>query len=154
MSSARGQANHHLYLARLLLDAWGPAREAGELRVTLVDQAWAPAVRLHLRLAWGWFLLSLAQPAQWPEEFPACCDDLPAPPAGRSLPGELGECRQLEETEWLSAILRKTPPVLDKPARGSLATSVDTGSDPETLDAARRHLQALFDRLGTFVDES
>lgn len=154
MSSARGQANHHLYLARLLLDAWEQAREAGELRVTLLDQAWAPAVRLHLRQAWGWFLLSLAQPAQLPETLPSCYDDLPPPPTGRSLPGELGECRQLEQTDWLSSILQEPLAEADRPSRNSLATPVASGNEPDGLEAARGRLQALFDRLGAFVDES
>lgn len=154
MSSARGQANHHLYLARLLLEAWQQARAAGELRGTLVDQAWAPAVRLHLQRAWGWFLLALAQPAQLPPSLPDCVDALPAPPLGRSLPAELEECRQLESSPWLAPYLHESAPGEPAPARVGLAVSVDPASDPEALAATLDRLRDTFDRLGSFVDES
>lgn len=153
MSSARGKANHHLYLAGLLLDAWRQARSAGELRATLVDQAWAPAVRLHLQRAWGWFLLSLAQPARLPERLPGCCAELPPPPAGRSQPAELEECRRAEQADWLAPVLSEPVPALSGPARSGLAVDIDASSEPELLAAAVPRLQQLFDRLGSFVDE-
>lgn len=154
MSSARGQANHHLYLARLLLEAWQQARVAGDLRVSVIDQAWAPAVRLHLQRAWGWFLLALAQPSQLPAALPAGVDGLPPPPPGRSLPAELQECRQLESAHWLAAILKEPLPGEQRPARSGLAVSLDPAADPDALAAALPRLQDLFDRLGSFVDES
>lgn len=154
MSSARGQANHHLYLARLLLDAWQQARDAGDLRASVIDQAWAPAVRWHLQRAWSWFLLSLAQPPQPPAVLPAGVADLPAPPAGRSLSAELEECHRLESSDWLSPVLHDEVPGGAGPAKAGLAVSLDPAADLQTLAATLPRLRDLFDHLGSFVDES
>ena len=50
----RGRANHHLYLARLLIDGWEAQREAGAAPADILDAAHAPGVREQLLAAYGW----------------------------------------------------------------------------------------------------
>src|SRR5690606_2772142 len=66
MSSPRGQANHGLYLARVLLAAWRRDLAAEDIPASVLAQAVGPAVRGHLLDAYGWFLLDLQKPAQLP----------------------------------------------------------------------------------------
>ena len=59
----RGAANQSLYRARLLLAAWDRAR--GEpVPEAQLQGAFYPAVRLHLRQAYGWFLLAVSGVAE------------------------------------------------------------------------------------------
>lgn len=61
MGTARGRANHHSHCARLLLDAWADAETAGLERRPVLADAYGLAVQVHLRAAYGWFVLELAQ---------------------------------------------------------------------------------------------
>ena len=77
MSSLRGQANQGLYLAKILLGAWQRDLDAQQLPAKALGAAYLPAVRLHLRRAYGWFLLEISRPDQAPVEPPTCTSKLP-----------------------------------------------------------------------------
>ncbi|QIB67345.1 DUF6586 family protein [Kineobactrum salinum] len=153
MSSARGRANHSLYLARLLLAAW--ERELGreDTPATVLAQAWAPAVRNHLLDAYGWFLLELLKPAEMPASLPVSVAQLPAAEPGKAVPAEVAEFEQLEQQGWLAEMLQA--PVSQAVHRGSdsLASSVDGLPTPVTMAAWAEQLDRAFARMGDLLDE-
>ena len=97
MSSARGQANHALYLARILIDAWQRDSDARSVAATILSQAYAPAIREHLVTAYGWFLLEVTRPGALPEQPPRSLSELPDVSDGKALPGEIREFHRLEQ---------------------------------------------------------
>ncbi len=151
-SSARGQANHCLYLARILIAAWRRDSEAQNLPASILAQAFLPGVQSQLRLAYGWFLLEITRQEPLPEKPPACCDELPPRPEGKVLPGEIAECRQLEQQGWLAELL--APPAQPTAGRSpdNLASGPAPGS-PEQAAAWADSLQRMFDRMGDSLDE-
>ncbi len=152
MGSARGRANHALYMARLVLAAW--RRDAAEESVPAVSlsQAFLPAVRDHLQQAYGWFLLEILRPEPMPAVPPRTCAALPGIAAGKALPGEIREFAQLEATGWLAGLL----------ATGDLQV---TGNAPDNLAAGPAFitpaeaagwadaLQVQFERMADSLDE-
>ncbi len=151
-SSARGQANHCLYLARILIAAWRRDCEAQNLPASILAQAFLPAVQSQLRSAYGWFLLDITREESLPAEPPPCCEALPPQPQGKVLPAEIAECRQLEREGWLAELL--APPAQPSAARNpeNLATGPAPGS-PEQAAAWADSLQRMFDRMGDSLDE-
>ena len=127
MSSARAYANQCLYLARIQLQAWARAAEAQSVPGTTVDQAFAPAVRLHLLDAFGWFALHILAATDLPDTPPHRCTELPSVSPGKAVPGEIREFEQLEQAGWLGQLQAMLPPP-GRPIRsaGNLA-SVDAG---------------------------
>ena len=87
MSSARGQANHALYLARILLAAWRRDLAAEAVATITLTQAFLPAVRLHLGHAYGWFLVEITRPGGLPVQPPQCVAELPEVADGKAVPG-------------------------------------------------------------------
>lgn len=153
MSSPRGQANHSLYLARLLLAAWQRelAREATP--ATVLAQAWVPAVRNHLLAAYGWFLLELAKPAELPSALPLSVAQLPPAAPGKALPAELMEFAQLERSGWLAALLQAPANAPVSRGSGSLASSVGDVPTPASMMAWAEQLDSAFARMGDLLDE-
>ncbi len=92
MSSLRGQANQGLYLAKILLAAWQRDLDAESLPARAVGEAYLPAMRLHLRRAYGWFLLEISRPDQAPPEPPSTTSELPDVGTGKAVPPEIREC--------------------------------------------------------------
>ena len=89
MAGSRGKANQSLYRARILLDAWDRARDEG-VREDHLLETFLPAVRLHLREAYGWFLLAVSgfeEPLD--KDLPRTTRDTPAPEPGRARSPEL-----------------------------------------------------------------
>lgn len=155
MSSPRGLANHHLYLARLVLSAW--AREAAEEQVPAqtLAEAFGPACHTQLLRAYGWFLLAIAGPDELPPEPPVRVADVPPFPEGKAVPGEIREFEQLERDGWLAELLAWQPPrpgqVVRRP--GNLARPAGTDAGPETLESWAQSLDTLFQRMGDSLDE-
>lgn len=152
-SSTRGQANHSLYLARILIAAWRRDSEAEVLPASTLAQAYLPAVRSHIQQAYGWFLLEITRQEALPPEPPRSCAELPALPEGKAVPGEIRECRQLERDGWLAELL--APPGQQAPgARNpdNLAAGPAQGS-AEQAEAWAESLQRMFDRMGDSLDE-
>ncbi|TGD73582.1 hypothetical protein E4634_11190 [Mangrovimicrobium sediminis] len=152
MSSARARANHHLYLARTLLRGW--QREADEEAVpgSILSQAYLPAVREHLVLAYGWFLLEITRPEPMPAQPPRCVAQLPALPQGKSLPGEAREFEQLEQGGWLAELLDTDAATTASRTPGNLA-STPAFTTARDAGAWADALQKVFDRMGDALDE-
>jgi hypothetical protein len=155
MSAARGRANQSLYLARILLDAWGAALDRQELPAGVICQAYLPAVRLHLGHAYGWFLLAIVQADRLPEGPPARSGELPPVPDGKVVPGEIRELSQLESSGWLADMLASAGPVAPA-GPGRRDNLVVAAPSTPGLEEARdwlARLGALFERMGDSLDE-
>ena len=118
MSTSRGRANHSLYLGKILLAAWRRETSNEVLPARVICQAYHPAVRLHLLDAYGWFLLDITGATELPQGPPHSCEELPDPPAGKAVPGEIREFRRLEREGWLAELLQET---VDAPAPAAWA---------------------------------
>lgn len=155
MSAARGRANQSLYLARILLDAWGEALDRQELPAGVISQAYLPAVKLHLEHAYGWFLLAIVQADLLPDRPPARSDELPPVPEGKVVPGEIRELSQLESAGWLADMLSQAPPVAaTQPARrDNLVVAAPATPGPAEARDWLTKLAALFERMGDSLDE-
>lgn len=158
MSSARGLANHHLYLARILLGAWQRDIRAEDIPARTLVQAYAPGCHRHLRLAYGWFLLAILAPDELPPEPPAAVAALPERPAGQVLPAEIKEFALLERDGWLGEMLAWQAGV---PARPAPKRSPDNlaragsegGGEHADFSAWSERLEALFLRMSDSLDE-
>jgi hypothetical protein len=152
MSSARGKANHALYLARILIAAWQRDSDARSVAATTLAQAYAPAIREHLVTAYGWFLLEITRPGSLPESPPRSLSELPDVAAGKALPGEIREFHQLEQDGWIGDLLAFSTQDASVPSAGNLAISV-TGPGPDQAAGWADRLQSLFDRMADSLDE-
>ena len=153
MSSARGLANHSLYMAKLLLEAWSDAEAAAPTRQQALNAAFAPALRNHLLDAYGWFLLALMRQTKLPGAPPHCTAQLPQRGPGIAEPGEIDEYRQAEQQGWLAGLQKPLPKGLP-PARRNNMLAV-TGTYPGYNDYREycSTLDALFQRMADSVDE-
>lgn len=154
MSSPRGLANQALYLANVLLAAWRETLVREEIPAGIVDQAFYPAVRLHLLNAYGWFLLEVVDAEPPPDGSPpTCCAEVPPQPDGIAFSGELREFERLEREDWLGSLL-SPPGRAPSPARspGNLAAaSAGPGLD-DVVDWADR-LERLISRMRDSLEE-
>jgi hypothetical protein len=153
MSTARGYANHHLYMASLLIEAWQREGESGSTPALALQGAFVPAIRLHLLDAYGWFLLALTRTTSLPSQAPHGVEELPSRPAGMGIPGEISEFRQLEQTGWIADL--RAPLPLGMPRRQtsqSLAASVTAPDLPQCRQWCD-DLRSLFDRMGDSLEE-
>jgi hypothetical protein len=151
---ARARANHELYLAKIVLGGW--RREAGEQAIpaSTLAQAFAGAVREHLVLAYGWFLLAICQANCPPQGPPRGCDELPAMPEGKVFPGEINEFRQLESSGWLADMLCRALPDPPAPRRSdNLASAPASLPDTEQAQIWLQELATRFERMGDSLDE-
>ena len=150
----RARANHALYLAKILLAAWRSDLEQQRIPSTTLAQAYAPGAREHLITAYGWFLLTVSQASVPPAGPTRCCDELPPLPAGKVLPGEINEFRQLEASGWLGDMLRTRDidtPVVRRP--DNLAVVAGDAPGPEQMEGWLGAMSSLFDRMGDSLDE-
>ncbi len=153
MSSARGQANHRLYLARILLLAWERALTEEDVAGTVLNQAYLPAVKEHLTGAYGWFLLEISRPDPVPAIIPHSVHELPGVTQGKALAGEIREFSQLEESAWLGELLAAQPAKTLKTPGQNLASNAGEGADISQMRHWADQLQALFDRMSDSLDE-
>ena len=153
MSKARGLANHSLYMARLLLSAWAETQSAAVTPIHAIDAAFAPAVRLHLLDAYGWFLLTSMRATQLPDGPPHCVAELADRAPGIARPAEVSECQYLENTGWLAQLQAPLPKGL---ARRGLGMSLAIESAYPDISMYRnwaRHVEDLFARMSDAIDE-
>ncbi|MEM8564287.1 MAG: hypothetical protein AAGF57_18760, partial [Pseudomonadota bacterium] len=109
MSSQRARANHCLYLAKIVSQAWQEELDKERIASSTLTQAFLEPTRCHLIAAYGWFLLATCNAEPPPNgSLPRGCDDLQPMPEGRMFPPEINEFRQLEETGWLQTMLRES----------------------------------------------
>ena len=152
MSSARGRANHALYLARILLAAWRRDLDAESVAAVTLTSAYLPGVRQHLVDAYGWFLLEITRPGALPEKPPRSLSDLPEVAEGKALPGEIREFQQLEQGGWIGEMLSSDSVTPAPSSASSLAVAAPL-SGPEQASLWADQLQSLFDRMGDSLDE-
>ncbi|RLQ22935.1 hypothetical protein DWB85_05700 [Seongchinamella sediminis] len=152
MSSARGQANHALYLANILLAAWRRDLAEESVAAVTLNQAYLPAIRAHLRHAYGWFLLEITRPGALPPQPPASLAELPGIDAGKALPGEIVEFQRLEAGGWIGDMLADDTAEESVASSGNLARGAPA-SGPEQASQWAGQLQSLFDRMGDSLDE-
>ena len=153
MSSARAQANHCLYLAKILLAGWQRALTAQDVAAGTLNQAFLPGARQHLLGAYGWFLLELtgADPSAGP---PRGCGELPEVPAGKAVSGEIREFQQLEANGWLAELLAEPgEPAHSARTAGNLVTASPGLPDCAQVQQWINRLEALFDRMSDSLDE-
>ena len=152
MSSARGQANHALYLARILIEAW--RRDLGDERVAAktLASAYMPAIRARLTDAYGWFLLEITRPGSLPDKPPQSLAELPEIAQGKALPGEIREFQRLEGEGWIGEMLADESAPAQASSPLNLAVAV-TQADPDQAATWANLLQQLFDRMGDSLDE-
>ena len=154
MISPRSLANQKLYHARILANSWREQLGSETIPATVLAEAFEQPARDCLRLAYGWFLLEIIQPAALPETPPESSDDLPVIAAGKVLPPEIQELRQLEKQGWLEAMLRLSdtgsPGVR---SAGNLAQSVKESIGPDLIDQWIEQLHSIFDRMADSLDE-
>lgn len=153
MSSLRGQANHGLYLARLLLAAWRRDLEAEDIPASVLAQAFGPAVRSHLLDAYGWFLLDLQKPAELPARPPHSAAWLPEVAPGKAVPAEIENFARLEQQGWLATLVQEPGTEPTRRSADSLAASAANLPDPDTLEALAQRLDDAFARVSDFLDE-
>jgi len=159
VSSHRARANHSLYCAGMLISSWRGAQDAGNFPATALNDAFLPAVHLHLRQAYGWFLLELSGAGDWGSEPPAGTAELPPVPAGKAIPAEVREFQRLESDGWVGEFLSALSPVAPaRPARsaraqGGLAVAAVDDNDCEAAAQWKRKFESLFDRMGDALDE-
>ena len=154
MSTARGLANHSLYMGKLLLDAWAQQAARADIPTQATDAAFAPAVRLHLLEAYGWFLLATIRLSSLPPSPPQSTHELPALATGLAIPGEVAEYRRLEQDGWLGRLQAPLPSGL--PRRSKTPVLAMSGSYPQIQDYTEwcGSLGALFGRVSDSLDEN
>lgn len=155
MSGPRARANHELYLARIVLAAWRRALEQEDIPASTLAQAFEPGAREHLIAAYGWFLLAASHAQATPDgALPRSCSQLPPPPPGKVLAGEINEFRQLEAGGWLAAMLQTCAGGEPAPRQqDSLATVTGDRPGIEQLEFWLQSLETLFGRIGDSLDE-
>ena len=154
MSSARAQANHSLYLAKIQLSSWQQALAAEDIPATTLTQAFLPAAKEHLLAAYGWFLLHVSGAEAASGRPPRSCAELPGVVAGKALPGEIREFQQLETDGWLGTLLRAgDESAIAAPIPGNLARSIPGSQDCELVQHWITALEALFDRMSDSLEE-
>ena len=152
MSSARGQANHALYLARILITAWRRDLDLETVATVTLTQAYLPAIRHHLGNAYGWFLLEITRPGGLPAQPPGRVAELADVVAGKAVPGELVEFQTLEDGGWIGDMLSGEASPAPTISAGNLAMNAPPAGPQEAAGWADQ-LQSLFDRMGDSLDE-
>ena len=155
MSSNRGLANEALYRARIILDAWESALEAGSGNSAQVSGAFRPAAALHLQRAYGWCLLAVAgrDPQPDPEQLPRRAADVPAPPAGREVAPELREFELLEREGWLADMLAADGLATRESGDRGLLGSDRQPAGPGEFERWRGRLEATISRMDDLLAE-
>ena len=156
MARTRGAANLALYRARLVIGAWERAHSE-PIPPAQLSGAFLPVVRLHLRDAYGWFLLAVSGVEEAPGlSLPQCVNDLPPPEDGVALVPELAEFRLLERGGWLWEMLQASseeqPPVRSS-ARGALLGSDRDVSGPGVAMRWANELESIMARMDDSLAE-
>jgi hypothetical protein len=157
VSDGLGRANRKLYHASILLQMLERELAREYYPASIVLEAAAPAIRLHLLDALGWFLLELAEVSNLPEAPPHSVAALKDQcKLQEPIRGELVEIGNLEQQGWLKA-LQSEPlrPGASQPAAGgaNLLAVADQAWSLEQLRQWATAVDELIDRLGHGLDE-
>ena len=152
MATARGFANHAIYMARVLLDAWESELAGGsELSPEVLNAAFAPAVRLHLIDAYGWLLLEAIKAQPLPDHPPHGVGELPTQKKGLAVAELVEEFARLEHSGWLADLLSPFPAGLSSRHKGMIVSGGPPGLREFT--AWRDALADLFNEMGESAEE-
>jgi hypothetical protein len=128
LSSASGLANHSLYMARLLLNAWS-------------DQLAQQQAESNVRLT------------PLPKQPPHSTLDLPELKQGIAEPNEIVEYRELERDGWLAGLQAMPEQGVERPLPpGRLASTIGR-LQVEDYSACSIELESLINRMSTGLDE-
>lgn len=157
MTTARAQANHGLYLAKILLQSWQLTLAEGGLPARTLNQAFVPAVREHLLNAYGWFLLALGGANSAEGKPPHSWTELADVVAGKALSGEIREFKQLEAEGWLAQLQAAPGPAngssLARRTPGNLSVAAAELPDCAQMAEWLSRLEQLFERMSDSLDE-
>lgn len=154
MGSARGLANHSLYMARLLIDAWSVQERTPSAMPEALNAAFAPAVRLHLLDAYGWSLLAVLRAQPLPGKPPHHTQSLPSVGAGLAVPAEVDFCRELEQGGWLNHLQTDLPAGMPPRRRAGMLASSQGYPDRADCQHWFEQLSSLIDQHGANMDEN
>lgn len=156
MGPARALANHKLYHAVLHQRMLVRELALEDVAASVLLEAIGRSVQQHLREAYGWFLLELADiqdlPALPPQSVTQLCE---AYAVERPLRGELVELTNLERRSgWLAELLANRPlsVAAAKSAPVGLALVQSDWSQAE-LQSWTEALEALIERMSDSLDE-
>ena len=154
MSSPRAQSNQALYYARIVLGSWATLLEAQEIPSTTLHGAFAAPVLAHLKDAYGWFLLELANQEHDPSaELPLSSADVAAPAAGKAVTPELRELAQLEKEGFLNVLWGEVSAPLGPVSADNLASAAVVGIGFHELQGCAESFAALCERMRNSLDE-
>jgi hypothetical protein len=154
MNGPRSLANHSRYLATLQMEAWQRALSDDNRPGWIVDAAFAPAVRWHLRQAYGWLLLAAARVAQAPPQPPHSVSELPGLAPGIAMSAELVRCEDLETDGWLSDMLAPLPTASPPPRQSNLLATKRSTPDLDQYRLWAEALDKLLESIDLTLDES
>jgi hypothetical protein len=157
MGSARSLANQKLYHAALHQRMLEAELAKQDVAASVLLEAVGPSIQLHLRQAYGWFLLELAEVTELPPAPPLCVAQLCSQfDVGEPLRGELVELQNLEQRHgWLAELLTDRPLSPSVSARAAPAGLGVMQSDwsQEELQAWYEALAGLIERMSDSLDE-
>jgi len=152
VASARGFANHSLYMAQVQLAAWRErVQDTSDSNNAVIDAAFAPAVRLHLLDAYGWFLLAMLRVSSLPATPPHCVSELPAQHQGLAVSAEIEEYARLELSGWLADLQSPIPAGVRQQQKGVLAAQ--WGHGYANYEMWIEAFAQLFTRMGDISEE-
>ena len=154
MSQAQSYANHSLYMASIVIDAWRSALSERNHSISAIDAAFGPASRLHLLDAYGWQLLACQRVVQVPSSPPHSTSELPNLAPGIALSPEVREMALLEEGGWLSELTAPIVPGLNVRRPKNLLAATSDDFDLAKAREILGKLEALIDRVADAIDES
>ena len=140
-------------MTRLLLDAWSDQLARDHLERNVLEAAVAPAVRLHLLNAYGWFLLAVVRFTPLPQQPPHSTKDLPGLSLGISEPNEIAEYRELERQGWLARLQTLPEQGIERPLPPGRLASTVARLQVEDYQGICANLEALINRMSTSLDE-
>ncbi len=131
--------------------------DAGDVPSAALNDAFLPAVHLHLSRAYGWFLLHVSGQEDWNAPPPARTGELPPVPEGKAVSAEVREFEQLEKSGWLREFLAAR----DRGAARTPASRAEAGLAVVSLDSNdcddamqwKRNFETLFERMSDVIDE-
>lgn len=154
MPTARALANQKLYYARILANSWRLALESQSVPANVLAGAFHDSACLHLRHAYGWFLVEIIQPAVLPRVPPADSTELPALTTGKALPGEIRELQLLEQSGWIAQMLQRDEIAVNlSKVPGNLVINVEQVPHPDRIDEWIELLTSIFTRMSDSLDE-
>jgi len=150
------KANQKLYFAALVRRILAFELERGHYPSHVLLAALGEAVRFHLREAYGWFLLELAESETPPASPPgSVADTIVLCHLSEPLRGELVELANLEERDgWLADLLHSAAPEdAARPADGDIPLRTRGPWEPARLDAWYEGLADIMERMSDSLEE-